>query len=89
MANREQQDLAQRFMRAGESQEQRARRAFSSTLEEIFGGMASGMTVPFSPSTSGDDKVVITCASCLQGNRVPLSRIREARCGACKRPLAT
>ena len=77
-----QRDLAEKFMRAGENQEVRRRRAFEELLRSM---MPSGMTAP---TAASGDKVVVACGGCGQKNRVAVSRIREARCGACKAPLA-
>lgn len=90
ISDEERRQIAQKFMRAGESAEEKNKRA----IEEMFRGfMSQGAKIQAernSPpqnanSTVGD--VVIKCGECGQKNRVKIAFVGQPRCGKCKTEL--
>ena len=90
ISDEERRRIAEKFMRVGESAEEKNKRA----VEEMFRGfMSQGAKIQAernSPaqnanSTVGD--VVIKCGECGQKNRVKIAFVGQPRCGKCKKEL--
>lgn len=85
-SDEERRRIARQFLRAGEDAKARLIREmaeqspFLRSLDELF---------PSAPRPEPEKRAIVTCPNCGQKNRAPISRLREARCGSCRAPLAS
>ena len=88
ISDEERRRIAEKFMRVGESAEEKNKRA----VEELFRGFGSrgfedfmtrGVTKPPAPVA----ETIVQCRGCGQKNRVKFGRIGVMVCGKCKKEL--
>jgi hypothetical protein len=88
ISDEERRRIAEKFMRVGESAEEKNKRA----VEEMFRGFGSrgfedfmtrGVTQPSSPVAAA----IVQCGGCGQKNRVKRDSGGQPRCGKCKKDL--
>jgi hypothetical protein len=96
-SDEERRRIAEKFMRVGESAEEKNKRA----VEELFRGFmsqgrdiqSSWMPPPsqvdpkWSPPVSTVEGTIVQCRGCGQKNRVKWGPVGQPRCGKCKKDL--